>query len=121
MPHVLEVEDLSVQFGRTVVLRDLTFAVSPGDSLAVIGLNGSGALSGGQFQRVLLAFALVGNPNVRKAFDVDFLMDEGVIDPEDRELFWFAEAAQEIWDGIVRWQRPQRGAGDVRSLGDGLA
>jgi predicted Rossmann-fold nucleotide-binding protein len=32
-----------------------------------------------------------------------YLLEEGVIDPEDRELFWFAEAAQEIWNGIVRW------------------
>jgi hypothetical protein len=26
-----------------------------------------------------------------------------VIDPEDRELFWFAETAEEIWEGILRW------------------
>ena len=32
-----------------------------------------------------------------------FLVDEGVIDPEDRDLFWFAETAQEIWDGILHW------------------
>jgi predicted Rossmann-fold nucleotide-binding protein len=34
---------------------------------------------------------------------MDFLVDEGVIDPEDRDLFWFAETAQEIWDGILHW------------------
>jgi predicted Rossmann-fold nucleotide-binding protein len=34
---------------------------------------------------------------------MDFLVDEGVIDAEDRDLFWFAETAQEIWDGILRW------------------
>ncbi len=51
---------------------------------------------------------LVGERYWRKAFDVDFLLDEGVIDPEDRELFWFAEAAQEIWDGIVRWHALNR-------------
>jgi hypothetical protein len=28
-----------------------------------------------------------------------FLVDEGVIDSEDRELFWFAETAEEIWTG----------------------
>ncbi len=33
----------------------------------------------------------------------DFLVDEGVIDFEDRELFWFAETAEEIWNGILRW------------------
>jgi len=31
------------------------------------------------------------------------LVNEGVIDSEDRELFWFAEAAQEIWSGILQW------------------
>lgn len=46
---------------------------------------------------------LVGEDYWRKAFNADFLVDEGVIDPEDRELFWFAETAQDIWDGILRW------------------
>lgn len=46
---------------------------------------------------------LVGEHYWRQAFDVNFLVDEGVIDPEDRELFWYAETAQEIWDGILEW------------------
>jgi uncharacterized protein (TIGR00730 family) len=46
---------------------------------------------------------LVGEEYWRRAFDVGFLADEGVIDAEDRELFWFAETAQEIWDGILHW------------------
>lgn len=46
---------------------------------------------------------LVGAAYWRRAFDVDLLVDEGVIDPEDRELFWYAETAQEIWDGLLRW------------------
>ena len=46
---------------------------------------------------------LVGEGYWRRAVDIDFLVDEGVIDLEDRELFWFAETAQEIWDGILRW------------------
>ncbi len=57
-----------------------------------------------------LPVALVGERYWRKAFDVDFLLDEGVIDQEDRELFWFAETAQEIWDGIVRWHALSRAA-----------
>ena len=48
---------------------------------------------------------LVGERYWRQAINVDFLVDEGVIDPEDRELFWFAETAQEIWDGIQYWHR----------------
>jgi uncharacterized protein (TIGR00730 family) len=46
---------------------------------------------------------LVGEAYWRRAVDIDFLVDEGVIDPEDRDLFWFAETAQEIWDGILHW------------------
>src|SRR6202030_1108874 len=46
---------------------------------------------------------LVGEPFWRRAVDIDFLVDEGVIDPEDRNLFWFAETAQEIWNGILHW------------------
>jgi uncharacterized protein (TIGR00730 family) len=46
---------------------------------------------------------LVGEEYWRRAFDVDFLVDEGVIDPEDRELFWYAETASEVWEGILAW------------------
>jgi uncharacterized protein (TIGR00730 family) len=46
---------------------------------------------------------LVGRSYWEGAFDVDFLIDEGVIDPEDRELFWYAETASEIWRGILVW------------------
>lgn len=46
---------------------------------------------------------LVGEHFWRRAVDIDYLVEEGVIDVEDRDLFWFAEAAQEIWDGIRRW------------------
>lgn len=46
---------------------------------------------------------LVGEPYWRRAFDPEFLVDEGVIDPEDRELFWFSESAEAIWRDILRW------------------
>jgi uncharacterized protein (TIGR00730 family) len=46
---------------------------------------------------------LVGEDYWRQVFNPDFLVDEGVIDPEDRELFWYAETAGEIWDGIRHW------------------
>ncbi len=48
---------------------------------------------------------LVGEAYWRRAFDVDFLVEEGVIDEEDRELFWFAETAREIWEGIRHWYK----------------
>jgi uncharacterized protein (TIGR00730 family) len=52
-----------------------------------------------------LPIVLVGEEYWRRAFDIGFLVDEGVIDQEDRELFWFAETAREIWDGIRDWHR----------------
>jgi len=53
---------------------------------------------------------LVGERYWRQVFNVDFLVEEGVIDPEDRELFWFAETAQEIWEGIQHWHRVNGGS-----------
>ena len=38
-----------------------------------------------------LPIILVGEEYWRRAFDPDFLVAEGMIDAEDRELFWFAE------------------------------
>jgi uncharacterized protein (TIGR00730 family) len=46
---------------------------------------------------------LVGEAYWGRAVDVEFLADEGVIDAEDRELFWFAETADEIWNSILDW------------------
>ena len=48
---------------------------------------------------------LVGESYWRQAVDVDFLHAEGVIDAEDRELFWYAETAEEIWQGIQDWHQ----------------
>ncbi|MCF6185974.1 MAG: LOG family protein [Desulfobulbaceae bacterium] len=50
-----------------------------------------------------LPVVLVGEKFWRGAFDVDFLAAEGVIDAEDKELFWFAETADEIWQGLNHW------------------
>ena len=46
---------------------------------------------------------LVGESFWRRAVDFPFLVEEGVIDPEDLELFWFAETAQHIWADINDW------------------
>lgn len=46
---------------------------------------------------------LVGEDYWRRAVDFDFLVDEGAIDAEDRDLFWFAETAEDIWNDILHW------------------
>jgi uncharacterized protein (TIGR00730 family) len=48
---------------------------------------------------------LIGRAFWERALDFDFLQDEGVIDEEDREIFWFAETAGEAWAGILDWYR----------------
>jgi len=50
-----------------------------------------------------LPVVLVGEQFWKDVIDPDFLIKEGVIDPEDRELFWYAESAEEIWAQICRW------------------
>jgi uncharacterized protein (TIGR00730 family) len=46
---------------------------------------------------------LVGEDYWRHVFDADFLVAEGTIDPEGRELFWYAETATDIWRDILLW------------------
>ncbi|VAW74302.1 FIG01147456: hypothetical protein [hydrothermal vent metagenome] len=48
---------------------------------------------------------LIGEQYWRRVLDIDYMVDEGVIDAEDRELFWYAETAQEAWDGIRSWHQ----------------
>ena len=50
-----------------------------------------------------IPIVLVGESYWQRAVDLDFMVDEGVIAAEDRELFWFAETAQEIWSSILHW------------------
>lgn len=50
-----------------------------------------------------LPIVLVGESFWRGAVNLDFLVSEGVIDEEDRDLFWYAESADDIWKGILSW------------------
>ncbi len=52
-----------------------------------------------------MPIVLVGERHWRKLVNFDFLVEEGMIDREDRELFWYAETAEEIWSGIRKWER----------------
>ena len=52
-----------------------------------------------------LPIVLVGEDYWRHVFDVDYLLEAGSIDAEDRELFWYAEPAEDAWQGILDWHR----------------
>lgn len=43
---------------------------------------------------------LVGESFWRRLLDLDFLVDQGLIDPEDAELFGYAETAPQVWERI---------------------
>lgn len=50
-----------------------------------------------------IPIVLIGEAYWRSVFDVEFLVENGSVDEEDCELFWYAENAQEAWDGIIAW------------------
>ena len=50
----------------------------------------------------------IGREYWEKLIDFDMFEEEGVIDPEDRELFWFAESAQEAWEGMRAWHEANK-------------
>ena len=52
-----------------------------------------------------IPIVLVGKKYWKHLINIDFLEDEGVIDPEDRSLFWYAESAKEIWEGLLNWHK----------------
>ena len=39
----------------------------------------------------------------KNVLNFDFLVEEGVINPEDTELISYAESAQEAWEQILMW------------------
>ena len=50
----------------------------------------------------------IGKEYWTKLINFDMFEDEGVIDPEDRDLFWFAESAEEAWDGMQAWHKANK-------------
>ena len=48
---------------------------------------------------------LVGESYWRRVIDIPYMIEEGVIEAEDAELFWYAEDAPTIWRSIVAWYR----------------
>lgn len=50
-----------------------------------------------------LPVVLLGEAYWARLIDFDFLVEEGTIDPEDTELFVFAETAEAAWNHILDW------------------
>ncbi len=52
-----------------------------------------------------LPVVLVGEQFWRAVFQPEILVSEHVIDPEDLDLFWFVETAEQAWSSILNWHR----------------
>ena len=50
----------------------------------------------------------VGKKYWKKMIDMKFMQDEGVIDDEDSELFWYVESAQEAFETINTWYKENK-------------
>jgi uncharacterized protein (TIGR00730 family) len=46
---------------------------------------------------------LVGRAYWDRLLNLDHLVDEGLIEPQDRALIAYAETAEEAWDAVVHW------------------
>lgn len=92
-------------------LRKLHFMKCAAAIVALPGGYGSldelfGALTLIQTRKIApIPVVLIGEAYWRSVFDVEFLIDSGSIDAEDIELFWYAETAEEAWDGIRAWHK----------------
>jgi len=50
-----------------------------------------------------LPIIFVGRSYWERLINVEMFVEEGVIDPEDIDLFQFAESAEEAWEMILQW------------------
>ncbi len=50
-----------------------------------------------------LPVVLIGRAYWERVIDFAFLEEQGAIESEDREIFWYAETAQQAWQGILDW------------------
>jgi len=50
-----------------------------------------------------LPIIFVGEAYWRKMLNFDIFVEEGVIDPEDLDIFKFAESAEEAWEMVLQW------------------
>jgi len=57
------------------------------------------------YKTTAIPVVLVGKSYWEKAINFEFLKDEGVIAPQDMNVFKFADNAQEAWEYILAWHK----------------
>ncbi|MDO4570435.1 MAG: ATP-binding cassette domain-containing protein [Planctomycetia bacterium] len=89
--HLLEVNNLWVEFGRQTVLRNISFDVEPGETVAVIGESGCG--------KTVLLKNLIGLIHPTRGgirfdgYDIRTLSEEKIVELRRRYGFVFQQAA----------------------------
>lgn len=112
-PNPYLTPELSFQF-RYFALRKLHFMLRARALVALPGGYGTfdelfGTLCLIQtHKRSPLPVILVGESFWRRAVGFDFLVEEGMIDAADLDLFAFAETAQETWEQILGWYEERK-------------
>jgi branched-chain amino acid transport system ATP-binding protein len=121
MSPLLEVRDLHAGYGRTVVVRDLSLTVEPGEIVALLGPNGAGKTTtlmtvtgllpalGGQVR-------LFGGPPDTAAPHRNARRGLGYV-TEDRALFGGLSVRDNLWLAVDRrGGRARRARGDVAEV-----
>lgn len=62
-----------------------------------------------------IPIVLVGKEFWTRLVDWDYFVSEGVISPEDLDLFRYCETAEEVWRHICEFNAPEPPAGDMTS------
>ena len=57
-----------------------------------------------------LPLVLVGESFWRKAIRFEHFVEEGLIGPQDTELFVFAESAEDVWKHLIGWYEKHGGS-----------
>jgi len=55
-----------------------------------------------------IPIVLVGQEYWERLIDINFMEDESMITSEDRSLFWYAQSAEEIWEGLITWHETNK-------------
>ncbi len=83
-------------------------------AVAIVALPGGfgtldelfGALTLIQTRKVSpMPVVLVGEAYWRRVFDAEYMLEQGHIDAEDMDLYWYAENADEVWESVLRWHQ----------------
>ena len=107
---VISVTNLSISFGRTTVVHDLTFEIAPGSTLALVGESGSG--------KSVTSLAMMGLLPERIA------RAKGSITLEGRDLLTLTEQEmRQVRGGRISmiFQEPMTSLNPVQRVGDQLA